>query len=586
MRFGELRRVVGIALMALMSAGVAQAALRLKLEASNYDPVTGIWTDTSGNNNHATQGTAASRPSLVANQTANGSAAVSFDGADDSLNLLSAIPVTSDAAGYTVFAYVRPSDTSGDAKTIVSGTSGSLQYRIVAKQNFVKTAVTSLGYSDTTLSTTVFNNISAQVNDTGGLYRLNGSPDGAPTSGHTFTPGITAIGRNGANGGEQFRGQIAEIRVYDEQLSLAAIQAVEAEFTEAYETATDAVSLPVIDNPAFDDNAYLFTAAPGYVGGSNPAEIADWPGTGGRGINPGKGAGAPFRNNGNNAGQVAFIQGAGSVSNAISGWEIGKSYRLTFDYNARTGADPGMTATLGTASFSDATIPEVGGAFGYYAANLLLTPTTSTQTLTITSLNNAGDDSLLFDNIRVFRTGPTIADNGFESPVQPANDFKTAAGGGGGSLAGSAWTMTGAAGISRNRSDFHNTMYASEGEQLGLIQNAGSFVQTVSGFVPGAVYSLSLLTMKRTNHGDGGGRLEVVLDAGLGSEVVLIDIEEVTHTGFTEEAASFTAGKKSYTLTIRCSNPLGGARTTFIDNVWINKLTKDPPPAGMFMIIR
>jgi hypothetical protein len=574
--------------MALVSAGAVQAALQLRLEAANYDPVTGIWTDTSGNTNHATQVTAASRPSLVANQTPNGSSVVSFDGADDSLDLTAAIPVTTDADGYTVCAYVRPSDPSGEAKTIVSGARGSLQYRITAKQNFVKTGLVELGRSDTPLSTTSFNNISAQVNDDGGLYRLNGSPDGVPTSGHSFAPGITVVGRNASNGGEWFRGQIAEIRVYDEQLSLAAIQAIEAELRKAYETPTDAVSLPVIDNPTFDDNAYLFVDGPGLVGqGINPAEIASWPGARGRGINPGNGAGAAFRNNGANAGQVAFVRQGGRISNTISGWEAGKNYRLSFDYNSRASyAMPGLGVTLGTATFTDAEVPAVGGAFAYYTANMLLAPTGSTQVLSIENLNAAEDATLLIDNVRVFRTGPTIADNGFESPVQPANDFKTAAGGGNGDLAGSAWTMTGAAGISRNRSGFHNTMYASEGEQLGLIQNTGSFVQTVSGFVPGADYALSLLAMKRTNAGDGGNDLEVVLDAGLGTEVVLIDIEEVTYAAFTEAAASFTAGKKSYTLTIRCTNPLGGARTTLIDNIWLNKLTKDPPPAGTLMIVR
>jgi hypothetical protein len=55
--------------------------------------------------------------------------------------------------------------------------------------------------------------------------------------------------------------------------------------------------------------------------------------------------------------------------------------------------------------------------------------------------------------------------------------------------------------------------------------------------------------------------------------LVLIHITEVTATGFQEEAATFTATKPSYTLTIRANNPLGGDRTTFVDNVWFNQLT-------------
>ena len=73
----------------------------------------------------------------------------------------------------------------------------------------------------------------------------------------------------------------------------------------------DPVVLPAIANADFETDANGFTNYPGYTGGSNPAEITGWPGTGNRGINPGNGAGAPFRDNGNNTSNVAFLQGAG-----------------------------------------------------------------------------------------------------------------------------------------------------------------------------------------------------------------------------------------------------------------------------------
>jgi len=562
------------------------------LVATNYNPVTGTWTDTSGNNNHATQGTAASRPSLIANQTANGSAVVSFDGADDTFNLTASIPTASDAAGYTVLAYLRR-PTKGGA--VVCGTAvgpgnSSLEYSVNGggKQYAHLNNITALGTGNSALSNSEFSSVNIKVNDTGGTFRLNGAADGT-CSGSTFTQPLTAVGRDDHAEGTFYSADIAEIRVYDEQLSLAAIQAIEAEFTAAYETATDAVSLPVIDNPGFDTDAYLFIDNNGVAGaGSNPAEIADWPGSGVRGINPGAGAFTAFRNNGNNAGQVAFL-GAASVSQPISGWEVGESYRLTFDYNARSGYDnPGVTATLGGSSFSDANIPPVGGSYRYYAANILHTATNATETLTITSLDNPGDDTLLVDNIRVFRTGPSIADNGFESPVQPDDDFELASGAGGGDLTGSLWTsITGTAGITRNRSGFHSSMYASEGEQFAVIQGTGSFVQTVSGFTVGAEHELSLLTMKRPSYG--GNDLEVILDKGLGTELVLIDIAEVTATAFEEVTATFTATKASYTLTIEADlngGALSGDRTTFVDNVWINQLTVDPAPSGTIFIIR
>src|SRR5688572_7382833 len=97
------------------------------------------------------------------------------------------------------------------------------------------------------------------------------------------------------------------------------------------------VVLPTIANPDFETGAAGFTTFPGYTGGSNPAQITSWPGSGGRGINPGAGAGTPFRDNGNNSSNVAFMQGNGSnIGQTISGWEVGEQYRVAFDYNARS----------------------------------------------------------------------------------------------------------------------------------------------------------------------------------------------------------------------------------------------------------
>ncbi len=170
--------------------------------------------------------------------------------------------------------------------------------------------------------------------------------------------------------------------------------------------------------------------------------------------------------------------------------------------------------------------------------------------------------------------GPSIADNGFENPNQGPNTWKQANGVGGGDLTGSNWTITGGAGITRNVSGIQNGTVASEGEQFGLIQSTGSFTQTISGFETGAEYTLSLLTMARQAQ-NFGNDLEVVLDAGLASEIVLLDIAEVTASSFTEfESALFSAEKDSYSLTLRSSldgGNLSGDRTTFIDNIFFNQ---------------
>jgi hypothetical protein len=355
------------------------------------------------------------------------------------------------------------------------------------------------------------------------------------------------------------------------------------------------VTLPSIANADFETGAAGFTTFPGYTGGSNPAEIPSWTGSGNRGINPTSGGSTPFRDNGFNSTHVAFLQGNGStISQSVAGWEIGENYRVAFNYNARSGSTGssspfvGVTATAGASSFIDVSAPPVGGSNAYYSGNILLTAASTTNVISFTSNVTSGDKTLLVDNVRVFRNGPTILDNGFENPVQPANQFEQATGTGGGTLAGSQWGITGGAGITRNLSPFQNGgIRAPEGDQHALIQSIGSFQQTITGFDEDAVYELSLLTMARQGQSFGND-LEVILDLGLPTETFLIDISQVTFSRFTEVTSSlFTATKDSYTLTIRTTlngGRLTGDRTTFFDNVWFNQIEQPvlaiPEPAS------
>ena len=106
----------------------ANEELVLRLAAADYDSNTGTWTDTSGLNNHATQGDPGRQPTLVAGQTESGSPIVRFDG-PDFLDLTSTILPTSDADGFTVFAFLRP--LAPDAwRSIVSGLEGGFSYNI------------------------------------------------------------------------------------------------------------------------------------------------------------------------------------------------------------------------------------------------------------------------------------------------------------------------------------------------------------------------------------------------------------------------------------------------------------------------
>jgi len=162
-----------------------------------------------------------------------------FDGVDDALDLTNPITTTG-ADGYTVFAYIRPSDDGN--KTIVAGDSGSFHYRInfnPDRQQLNTTDTLGLGTGTAVLPTgesAAFSSANVQANNVSGAFRLNGSADGT-FSGDTFGA-IDTVGAKSlatAPNREFFVGDIAEIRIYDTQLSLSEIEAVEAELLNTYQ---------------------------------------------------------------------------------------------------------------------------------------------------------------------------------------------------------------------------------------------------------------------------------------------------------------------------------------------------------------
>lgn len=159
-----------------------------------------------------------------------------------------------------------------------------------------------------------------------------------------------------------------------------------------------------IVNPSFE--ADPTPAYPGYT-----STITGYTTSGSTGLNNSSG---PFADQGTipNGNQVALIQGAGSLTQTISGFTTGVPYQLTFNYNTRnccnhdtTGdgvadePEGGVTVSLGGGSFIDPDVEAVGGTNPYRSGSLTFTPTSGTETLTITSTSNQGDYTLLFDNL-------------------------------------------------------------------------------------------------------------------------------------------------------------------------------------------
>ena len=181
---------------------------------------------------------------------------------------------------------------------------------------------------------------------------------------------------------------------------------------------SNAFGAELVVNGDFEADTEGFVTWPGYVGnGQNPAEVSGWTGSGGRGVNPindpaDARAPAPFRDNGDNDTSVAFLQGAATLEQDVTGFVVGTEYTFSLDFNARNcGGDfPIGTVLLNdvviassAALFPDpgAVIP-VGGANAWYHADIPFTATDITINLKISSAPAAGGDvTLVVDNISI-----------------------------------------------------------------------------------------------------------------------------------------------------------------------------------------
>jgi hypothetical protein len=208
----------------IMVGGLSASAqtLALQLQATNYNPSTGVWTDSSGNNDTATY-SGSLTPILVSGVTPTGSSAVSLSGNGSFLLASSIAPLS----GYTVFAYIKP--TTGVARNALTGGSAAtaLEYDVYQhNQDFLTEYTLDIGHGTAFVPTTSFSMVNLAVNSSGGAFRIDGAADGT-TAGTTFGQPITRIGNN-EGGGDGFVGYIAELDIYSGVLTAGQISTVEA----------------------------------------------------------------------------------------------------------------------------------------------------------------------------------------------------------------------------------------------------------------------------------------------------------------------------------------------------------------------
>ena len=185
--------------------------------------------------------------------------------------------------------------------------------------------------------------------------------------------------------------------------------------------AAPAWAQPTVNNGDFETGADMFNTFPGYLGGNNPSEIPGWDShTGGVGVVPGSTTQDPngaFRDNGDNATNIGFLQGNASLTQFISGFTVGTTYQLDFDYNCRADGGPGgccstipsLTVSFGdldgsrTWTFNDSFVqavdPNATHLTPWYHGRFTFRPDQDTVELVISSFTGGLDGTSLIDNL-------------------------------------------------------------------------------------------------------------------------------------------------------------------------------------------
>lgn len=152
----------------------------------------------------------------------------------------------------------------------------------------------------------------------------------------------------------------------------------------------------LVQNPSFEASGE--PASPGTIA---PASISGWVGSGTYGVN--FTGGGVFADNGDAPDQdlVAFLQGQGSsLSQKLNGLVAGKTYSVSYAYNARLANAPHLKVTAGDAVIQDEDITPVGGSAAYRTKSATFVASGPSLVLKFEQ-TAAGDNTALIDDVRV-----------------------------------------------------------------------------------------------------------------------------------------------------------------------------------------
>lgn len=320
--------------------------------------------------------------------------------------------------------------------------------------------------------------------------------------------------------------------------------------------ATSAIADSLILNPSFESN---FTEPWPFYG-----PVDDW--SGGSGTNRADG---PFHNNGTpviDGEQIAFCQGAASLSQFVPGIEAGQEYWLQFYYDARTGGTSSISVLVDDIEIDliSNIIPASGGD-GYRFRHVPFTAEFDGADIKFTNIPQ-GDATALIDAVSIVKRGAgdaIIANPSFEASGTPPFDGLL------NNLPG--WDGIGFFGVvATNGNGFGDNGTAADQDHVVFIDGSGSITQIISGLVPGDTYAFSFAYNATT--GD-TPRLQALVDGATAWE------SDVTPVGgnspFLVQSVNFTAASDTVEIGFAQTNPSGVA---LIDDVRVTGNVTAPVP--------
>ncbi len=278
-------------------------------------------------------------------------------------------------------------------------------------------------------------------------------------------------------------------------------------------------------------------------------------------------------------GYVAWIAGSGSYQFA---WQGAPMWLTATGSNGAVALS--WTAPAGALTYNVKRATGTGGPYTTVATSVSGTTYTDTNVTNgtpyfyvVSAQTASGETDNSLEATATPIVSVTVPNFGFETPSEGTGSSAYQY-----NPSGASWTFTpsssnGGSGITANNTIFSSSNSpAPQGVQVAFIQRTGTMSQSLSGFVPGATYTVTFSAAERGTTNVAGQTWNVTLN---GTTIASYAPGQAA-TAYTNYTAAFTATAATNTLAFVGTDTGSGDNTVFIDNVVI---TASPPavPSGL-----